>query len=315
MSDILFLFNAIAPLFVLVLVGNFIRKRNWADDKTITQLNSLCFKILIPCNLFKTIIKGKAADSFDMKVIIFLIGSYIAAAFVLSFLFLKTVKSKKAAGAMAHGCFRSNVVLLGIPLAQNILGDEGGALMAVSIAIVVPLFNVLGVVVLSYFSENEQHKPDFKHIALDIIKNPLIIATFSAFAATVLDIKLPSIIMTPIQELGSCGSPIAMLVLGARFSLKSVKENKRLNLAAIFIKLIAMPLIMTSAACLMGINGLGLAVIYLTHAAPSAATAGMLAENMGCDGKLAGEITLLTTALSSVTIFIGCYILMHLGVF
>ena len=315
MSDILFLFNAIVPLFILVFVGNFIKKKDWVDDKTVTQLNSLCFKILIPCNLFKTIIKGKAADSFDIKVILFLIGSYIAAAFILSLIFSKTIKSRRAAGAMAHGCFRSNVVLLGIPLAQNILGDEGGALMAISIAIVVPLFNVLGVVVLSYFSENEQHKPDFRHITADIIKNPLIIATFLGFIVTMFDINLPSIIMSPVQDLGSCGSPLAMLVLGARFSFKSVKENKGLNLIAIFIKLVAMPFTMTLTAYLMGIRGLGLAVIYLTHAAPSAATAGMLAENMGCDGKLAGEITLLTTALSSVTIFIGSYILMNLGVF
>ena len=315
MSDMLFLFNAITPLFILVFVGNYIKKKGWVDDKTVTQLNSLCFKILIPCNLFKTIIKGKAADSFDIRVILFLIGSYIVAATVLSLIFGKTLKSKKAAGSMAHGCFRSNVVLLGIPLAQNILGDEGGAQMAISIAIVVPLFNILGVIVLSSFSENEQHKPDFKHIAKDILKNPLIIATFLGFIVTMFDLTLPSIIMKPVSDLGACGSPLAMLVLGARFSFKSVKENKGLNLIAIFIKLIAMPLIMTSAAYMMGIKGISLAVVYLTHAAPSAATAGMLAENMGCDGKLAGEITLLTTALSAVTIFIGSYILMNLGVF
>ncbi|MEG1971508.1 MAG: AEC family transporter [Oscillospiraceae bacterium] len=315
MNNILFLINAIFPLFVLVILGNMIKTKGLINDDTIKQVNAICFKILIPCSLFKTIIKSNTSDGFDIRVVIFLIFSYIITAALLSFVVPKFVKSKGSAGSLIHGSFRSNVVLLGIPLAQNILGDAGGAQMAVSIAIVVPLFNVLGVIVLSTFSENENHKPDFKHIAIDIIKNPLIIATFFGFFVSILKFPLPRIIMQPIVDLGACGTPLAMLMLGAGFSFKSAIGNRNLNIAGVLIKLVIMPFVMTTVAYFMGIRGIGLAVIYLTHASPSAATAGMLAENMGCDGKLAGEITLITTGLASVTIFAGSLILMNLGVF
>lgn len=315
MDNIVFLINAIFPLFALVILGNIIKAKGFIDSKTIKQVNAICFKILIPCSLFKTIVKSSNTDNFDIRVVLFLILSYVVTAAVLSLVVPGFVKSKGSAGALIHGSFRSNVVLLGIPLAQNILGDAGGAQMAVSIAIVVPLFNVLGVIVLSAFSENENHKPDFKHISLDIIKNPLIIATFFGFIVSMLKLSLPQIIMQPIIDLGACGTPLAMLMLGADFSFKSAISNKRLNIMAALIKLIIMPFVMTLTAYLIGIRGIGLAVIYLTHASPSAATAGMLAENMGCDGKLAGEITLITTGLASVTIFAGSLILMNLGVF
>ena len=47
-------FNMVVPLFVVVFVGYFLRETNIVSEKLAGPLNSLCFKLLIPCTCIKS---------------------------------------------------------------------------------------------------------------------------------------------------------------------------------------------------------------------------------------------------------------------
>jgi predicted permease len=79
------------------------------------------------------------------------------------------------------------------------------------------------------------------------------------------------------------------------------------------IKTILAPLIFTPIAYLFGLRGPYLVSVFVLFAAPSAVSCYIMAKGMGADEELTAGIIILTTAISSVTLFIGIFILRNLG--
>jgi predicted permease len=49
------------------------------------------------------------------------------------------------------GIFRSNFVIFGLPITAALYGDRGLATTSIIIAIIVPFYNVLSVIILEYY--------------------------------------------------------------------------------------------------------------------------------------------------------------------
>ena len=64
---------------------------------------------------------------------------------------MKVEKENRSRGAMIQAIYRSNFVIMGIPIVSNIFGSGNLTTTAVAITIVVPLYNVLAVIVLEIF--------------------------------------------------------------------------------------------------------------------------------------------------------------------
>ena len=60
-------------------------------------------------------------------------------------------ESRRSAAALIQGMFRSNYVIMGIPVATALLGADQLGTVSILIAVIVPLFNMLAVVVLEVF--------------------------------------------------------------------------------------------------------------------------------------------------------------------
>ena len=71
---------------------------------------------------------------------------------------------------------------------------------------------------------------------------------------------------------------------------------------AVFIKLIALPLIFLPIAVKMGFRREALVAIIIMLGSPTTVTCYIMAKNMGNDGVLASGIVVVTTLLSSVTL-------------
>lgn len=70
---------------------------------------------------------------------------------------------------MIQAAFRSNFVLLGLPIAAELLPGGNLGVTALIIAIVVPFYNMMSVVVLEYFRGG---KPKLGEVLLAVAKNP-----------------------------------------------------------------------------------------------------------------------------------------------
>jgi predicted permease len=70
----------------------------------------------------------------------------------------------------------------------NIFGNEGLVLLSTLIAITVPIYNFLAVIILDLFTD-ERH--NYKDTIISILTNPLVIGSLLGIAASVFQIKLP----------------------------------------------------------------------------------------------------------------------------
>ena len=98
-------------------------------------------------------------------------------------------------------------------------------------------------------------------------------------------------------------TPVALIVLGASIKLDGFKAEK-LQLACCTIgRLFVVPGVMLTLAALLGFRGVDFVTLLAIFATPCAVAGFAMAQQMGSDAVLAGNCVILTTLLSSVTIF------------
>lgn len=310
MENLVISFNSVMPMFVLILVGLLCRRLEIITENMVSKLNSLTFKVFTSVLLFSNIAHADSETEISVKLCVFIIASLLILYGLIFLITVTVVKDNKRRGAMIQGMFRSNYVLLGLPIVKSIFQDGNIAITSIVAIYLVPLYNILAVFTLETFRGG---KVEGKAILKSIAKNPLIIGTLLGLAFFLLEIKLPVFLDTAVLNIASCATPLALIALGASFKFTSFKTNIKYSLSSTAVKLIALPAIMLPTAVMLGFRGVELATIMAVAASPSAIASFTMAEQMGSDSQLAGEIVVLTSALSCVTLFLCTFILKQSG--
>lgn len=103
--------------------------------------------------------------------------------------------------------------------------------------------------------------------------------------------------------------PLALIGIGGSLNLQNLKKASGLAFTSSVIKIIITPLILTAGAYYAGFRGEDLGMMFVLFACPTAIVSFIMAEAMGCNSKLAGNIVLVTTIGSVFTIAAGIIIL------
>lgn len=310
MENLILSVNVVLPLFLLMAAGYFCRQIKLYDMKSHTVMNKLVFKVFLPCLLFKNIYQTSLDSAFDWRVFVFAAVS-IVVMFAALFLIVPTFeKSNQRRGALIQGIGRSNFVLFGIPLAEQIANGGNMAVASLLVAVVVPMFNILAVVTLEVFRGGKVH---FGKVLKGIATNPLILSSLLGIVFLFTGWKLPRVIETPLFDLSKIATPLALFLLGGSLEFSRVGRNLRALLWSVSGRLVFVPLVFVSAAIALGIRGIALVSLMIVFAAPTAVTSYTMAQQMGADDELAGQQVVFTTAFSVLTIFLWVFALKSLG--
>ena len=211
-----------------------------------------------------------------------------------------------------HDDYRSNFLLLGVPIVENIYGTDHIGMPLLLSAFIIPIYNVLAVFTLETFRGN-RHGFHPGTILMGIIKNPMIIGAILGFALKLLP-PLPPLAVKTLRQLAACTTPVALVVLGASFNFSgAVKEIKEVAVCVVGRLLIA-PFLTLGGAILIGIRGIPLASIMAMTITPCAVASFAMAQQMDSDGELAGNALVFTTIFSALTMFLWVYVLKEIGV-
>lgn len=320
MDNFLFAVNAVLPLFLVVGVGYFSRSIRLVDEHFLDTANRFCFRVAMPCLLFKNIYDPDAAlGGYDPWIMILpVVGTLIAA--LLAWLFVPwIVQERTQAGVVVQGIFRSNFLLFGLPLVINVFGPEAAAPTSIVMAVVVPLFNVLSVIALTTLGPQDDAQAaqsraeSVKGIIWSILKNPFIIAVVIAVLFSLVQLNLPDVVTKVVSDLGQIATPLMLVVLGGQFKIQRVTANRKPLVLTAVNKLVVLPAVMIAAAVMFGLRGAQLAPVFGVFAAPTAISSLVMANSMGGDSDLAGQIILVTTLFSVVTIVGFVFALRALG--
>jgi predicted permease len=313
MTNFLFSLNVVAPLFVLMAIGYIVRQTRFISDDFLSQLNRFVFKFLLPLMLFQDIRLTYKGDFSNTKLIFTaLIGISIIIA--VAFLVVPAlIKRNAQRGSMIQGIYRSNFLIYGLPLATGMYGNEAIASISMLMGIMIPFYNVAAVIILSIYSESETRKTSVKGVLKDIIANPLIIGCFFGLLGGVIHLKLPPFMESPINQFANIATPLALFVMGGEFRFRSLRNNIFKVIAVTVSRLIIVPVTGLYFFIQLGFRDVELCVLLTLFATPTAMASYIMAKNMGNDGELSGQIVVLTTACSCLTIFLLVYFLRSQG--
>lgn len=304
--------NAVLPMCLVMALGYGTRRLGWIRREEISAINKIAFRIFLPCLLYYNVYCSDLSGSFDPLLMAYAVGGVLLT-FGLSLGYtLLTEKLPERRGVMIQGMFRSNYVIMGIPVATALLGADQLGTVSILIAVVVPLFNMLAVVVLEVF---RGQKPKPLHILGQIAKNPLVIGSVLGILTLAAGIRLPHILEQTIQNISAIASPLQLFLLGAFFQFSGLKTYRRELVTVSAAKLIVAPGLFLGLGALLGFRGVAFVSLIGVFASPTAVNSFTMAQQMGGDAELAGDIVVTTSAVSILTMFLWIFLFKSLGVF
>lgn len=350
-------FNAVVPIILLILLGYTLKRIGFLNQDFVKIGNKFVFRICLPCMLFINVYDSMNSFTDIRWGVVLYSVIIICVIFVLGLLTaVLTTKKKERKGVILQCTFRSNFAIIGLTLVERLGGDSG--LAGIVSAFSIPIFNILAVISLSVFvgkvetdtvtepftveGEAEQtvtiqsKKREIKNIALNIIKNPLIIGVFLGLVCVAIReieraccggevvFRLNKQLMflyIALKDIKVIASPLALIVLGGQFEFSAVKGMTKEIIVATLWRIVVAPLIGIGIAVLLSkytnIFTFGTEVyptLIALFATPVAVSSAIMAGEMNNDKQLATQLVVWTSIGSIFTIFIIVFILMATGI-
>lgn len=301
MSSFAICLNAIAPLFLMMATGYGAKRAGIIHESDVARINAISFKIFMPMMCFYNVYDGELSSVLRPRLLLFT-AIAILVEFALSWIFAaRFIRDKASRGVVVQGLYRSNYMIVGLPFALELAGDGAlGAAIMVG-AVTIPLFNILAVISLEVYHNGE--KPRIGGLLRDVAKNPLIIGTFVGLIFLLLHVRLPAVIESAVRDMSKVTSPLMLFLLGAFFHFDGFKRRLAPLIAVCAGRLLVLPAFMLTIAALLGFRGNDFVPLIALFASSTATASFTMAQQMGGDAELAGDIVVLTSALCVVTLF------------
>ena len=148
MDSFIYSINATVPIFLVMIIGWFIKQIGLIDDHFANVANRYVFKVALPALLFRDLSKSDFKGKFDPQFVLY---CSIVTILMFSLVWIATeilMKDDTQKGAFVQGSCRSSAAILGMAFVQNMYSDTGMAPLMIVAA--VPLFNIFAVVVLTF---------------------------------------------------------------------------------------------------------------------------------------------------------------------
>jgi len=311
MQNFLICLYAIAPIFIIIALGAILKKINVIDDNFSDKASDLVFKVILPVSLFYDIVTGKTEGEFEYGLIVWAVV-FTFVLFGLGLVLSKTpiVSGAGSRAAVAQGIFRSNYAILGLPLTRAIFGEGAAVTASVILAVCIPLFNALAVVLIETSLDK---KAGMKKTLINILKNPLIIGVLCGCVYKISGLPLPVLFDKTLGYIDGMCMPLSFIVIGASMIFEKVKEGFLPAVIVSLIRTAIAPAILTAIAYMAGVRGDGLGILFIFLGSPAAISGYIMMRKMGGDYDLAGNMVLISTFLSFFTILGGVWVLKSLG--
>jgi predicted permease len=312
MENLVFITNLVAPVFIIVALGYFLRRLNMIDDNFVKLSSSIVFNVSLPALIFKEIALLDISKVFNPGIISFI---YIGTLLVFAFswlLAIPLVKELRNRTVFIQGSFRGNFAIIGLAIIANFYGPDVLGKSALILAFTIPLYNLLSVIALTV-PLAEKKSSNIKRILIKIATNPLILGVITALPFSYFEIQIHPVLLSTVDYIADLSIPLALIGIGGFLNFKEAKTGLKISLISTFIKLFITPFVLTYAAFLFGFRGSDLGIIFILFGCPTAIASFIMAEAMGSNSKLAGNILLITTLVSIVSLTFGLFILREYG--
>ena len=308
MQNIIFTAQVVAPVFLIIAIGYILKKGGIVNDKFVNVTSKFVFNVSLPALIFFNLAVIDLSKTFDIAEIIF-IYLFLILSFIIIWVLAKIfIRQGRDLGTFIHGSFRSNFAIVGFAVISSVFGIEALGKSSLILAFLLPINNILAVIALTV-PNRKGSSINLSSIIKEILTNPLILSVIVALPFSYFHISIHPVITQTGDYLSSIALPLALVGIGANLNIKALSEASLYAFISSGIKLIVLPLIGTFLAFELGFRGQDLGILFILFACPTAIVSFIMADAMGANSKLAGNIVLITTLGSIITITIGLFLL------
>lgn len=311
MENLIVALNAVAPFLLYISFGYLVRNVGLADEAFMNRLNQLVFKAFFPILMFYNMYQIEKGFVLNVRLVAFAVTSLLILIGLMFAVVPRLEKENPKRGVIIQGVYRSNFVLFAIPLTESIFGQGNTTLASMMVAIIVPIYNVAAVVILEYFRGGEL---SIFTVIKNVAKNPLILGAFTGFITFLSGISLPLCLIKPISQFAGMTTPLALFVLGGTLHFSKIRGNATYLILVLAAKMVVIPALIMGIASFMAFEPIERFLLFSMYATPIAASSYPMAQNMGGDGELAGELVVMSTAISVITIFLWILFMKNAGI-
>lgn len=302
-------FESLLPVFLVIVVGAIVKRRLVPEDGAWQGFELITYYVMIPALLFSATYK---ADLGASSVSTFTL-TLLAAVLTMGVIALSTRWPMRALAKVSDASFTTVFQtatrwngFIALAVVSRLYGESGLTLVAVAMAIMVPVINVENVAVLTVFGSGGDRR--IGAILLTIVKNPLIWSTVSGIVVNLLGIRLYGPIETTLDILGRGALAATLFLVGAGLALNTLLKPSLPVVVASTLKLAVMPVLVFLWGYNFGLDGNALMVAIVCGGVPAATNGYVLARRMGGDAPLYATTTTIETLLSFLTMPLALYL-------
>lgn len=296
-------FEALLPLFALIVLGNVLRRRDIVPEIHWVAVDQLCFWLFFPALLCLTMVRTDLAALPVGPLSLTMIA--MSATMIAALLAARPWLAERFAvtGAEFTSIFQAATRwngFLALAIALKLYGPAGAALVTLVMAVLVVPLNLVNIVVLAAYAPRLRPRP--LQVAGMVVRNPLIWGALIGIVLSLAEVDIWEPAMSFLDLLGRAALGTGLLALGAGLRVRAALSPSPPLWLGVTGKLAVAPLLAAAIGLMAGLDGVAFEVALLSAAVPTAMNGYVLARQMGGDAGLYAATSTMQTALSFFTI-------------
>lgn len=291
---------ALVPIVAILAIGKVMDVSKVLSQEGWIGLERITYFLLFPALIVS---KLAVADfsQIDWRLPVALIAAQCGLSLITLLAATLLKVSRQHIGVYVQSAARWNT-FIALALANELLGAEGVALVAVAATVMIPAANLISVCALMHYAHSQVGPTQ---LAQQIAINPLVIACIIGILLNVSDIPLPDQAMHVLDLLGQATIALGLLTTGAAIRSQGSAVALPNLISWSLVRLIGLPLIAVGMGVALALPSELLLIVVICTAVPTAANGTILARQLGADATLAANLIASQTVMAIVTIAVA----------
>lgn len=295
-------------MFLLILFGFVASQLGIITPEGRKTVTNLVVQMVYPCYILNGFIKNIGLFS-GGDMLFTLLVSVVQALLVLalSFFVFRDVEPDRRC-ILRYTTVVSNTAFLGLPMMENLFGSAG--LIISSIFVIPNRVNTFGIAV-NFFTAKEGDS--WGKRLKGMLTQPSIVATVLGVLIVLTEVRPPEWCVNVLSSMAGSSTPLAMMVIGAVIHNNLSEMRLRpLTMKLCVLRLVLIPAVVYLLCRLANLDRTLMATAVLFAGMPAGSTSALFADKYGADVAFAGEVVLMSTLFSIITLPVWCYLCMYI---
>jgi len=299
--------HAVASVTIILLLtatGWFCGKKGWMTAPSKAFIGKFLLSLAVPCmcvyGLRNNLTREMLAESLKLIVLTFVC---IVLNFVLSFLLARLLRlPKRRQGVFMVMCSLSNSMFIGYAMCTELFGEVCVPYVMIFYVTSTCFTQTLAMWLIR--RSGDSGGSSSRKQSLKFLTSPTVLGVVIGFAAVLLDIRLPALVMSYLRYINNLVTPLALLLTGYiiyEMGWDKLRLDRDLTVALGFRFLLG-PAIFVLFCALFRVEGLARSTFIVEAAMPVVTQTVVAAAQYGADDQFAARGAAISTLASFIVI-------------